>query len=612
MQTQPPNSSADPVLQYAVSVVDRQQIAGPLVRAACQRHLDDLEHGPKRGLYWDLPSAQRVFRYFGNVLHLAGGEHEGKPFSLALPQQFIIGSLHGWKLESDGRYRFTTSFTEMAKGGGKSPLAGGLGLYKMTSDGEARAECYAAAVDKDQAKIPFGDAVAMVDLSPDLTAHIMKTPEHNPDVKKIWNLAHLESGSFFRPIASENMGRGKSGFRPYYVLLDEIHEHPTDSMVEFMRKNIKGRRNALVFMITNSGIYDIKSVCWRYHDYCERMLAGQIANDDEMFAYICGLDKDDDWTDRGVWPKAQPMLGVSISYAAYEKEVREAIGMPSKQSLTKRLNFCVWEHSADPLFEAAVWLACGGPVDPERLRGRKCWGALDLSKKNDLTALVLVFEPDEPYVEMYDCKGCGASFESYEAACPRCEGPAPELRYPVTDANKKDVLLFAWTPEETIKKKEKTDTAPYGLWVEQGHLIAVPGKVIKYSFVAHKMAEITSRYDVECFAFDRYRIDDLKTALDEVGATVTLKEWGQGFKDMTPAIEALEDDVLLGLLRHGNNPVLTSAIGNAKVVPDPAEGRKFDKEKSTSRIDPAVALAMASGLMASQPQSEGTYESTVI
>jgi len=606
----PSSTSNDPVTQYALDVTSGEKVAGPLVRLAGERHLRDLKDGPKRGLTWDFPSAEWVFGFFEKVLRLAGGEHEGKPFILQPPQKFIIGSLFGWK-NSTGAYRFTTAFVEIGKGAGKSPLGGGLGIYKMTADHEPRAECYAAAVDKDQAKIPFRDAVAMVDQSPALNKRILKTPMDNADVTKVWNLAHLESGSFFRPIASENTGRGKSGFRPFFVLLDEIHEHPTDSMVEFMRKNVKGRRNGLVFMITNSGTTNKATVYWRYHSYSEKVLKGTFI-DDEMFCYVCGLDKGDDWTNPKVWPKANPMIGVTIPISYLEKEVREAIGMPSKQSLTRRLNFCELVDSADPLFESIIWEANGGAVDLDRLRGRRCFGGLDLSSKNDLTALALIFEADEPYVKIYDCPGCGVSFGTYQSRCPRCNELVPLLRYVVTEANRKDVLLFAWTPADTLATREHTDQAPYQYWVDEGYLMAVPGRSIDYGFVARKIAELTALYRIECIAFDRWRIDDMKRELEDADCNITLKEWGQGFRDMNPAIEAIEEDVLNILLRHGRNPLLTSAIDNVKIVRDPAGNRKIDKEKSTGRVDPAVALAMASGLMMFPPEAEATYASTLI
>ena len=218
------------------------------MRLACKRHLDDLGPWAGAGATWDREASDRAIGFFRDVLRLNGGEHEGKPFILHESQEFIVGSLFGWK-GRDGFRRFRVAFVEIGKGNGKSPLAAGIGLYMLMADKEPRAEIYAAAVDKDQAQILFRDAVAMVDQSPQLASRLVKERR----IRREWNLADLKTGSFFRPIASEHRGRGKSGPRPHCALLDEVHEHPTDAMVEFMRAGTKGRRQALIFMITNSG-----------------------------------------------------------------------------------------------------------------------------------------------------------------------------------------------------------------------------------------------------------------------------------------------------------------------------------------------------------------------
>lgn len=167
-------STSDRTTDYARDVLAGRIVAGPDIRNACQRHLNDLEHGPARGLHWDLDAANHVIGYYEDVLCLNGGEFEGQPFVVLPWQAFILGSLFGWK-GPDGYRRFRTAYIETAKGSGKSPLAAGIGLYGMTSDGEPRAEIYAAATKKDQAMILFRDAVSMVDQSALLAERIEKT-----------------------------------------------------------------------------------------------------------------------------------------------------------------------------------------------------------------------------------------------------------------------------------------------------------------------------------------------------------------------------------------------------------------------------------------------------
>jgi hypothetical protein len=203
--------ASDPVTAYARAVVAGSIVAGPHVRNACQRHLKDLKEGPKRGLRWDVDAAQRALGFFPDVLRLAGGQFEGLPFALQPSQQFIVGSLFGWK-RKDGWRRFRRAYIEEGKGNGKSPLAAGIGLYGMMADGEDRAEVYAAASDRDQAMVLFRDAVAMVDQSPALDQRVTQSGE-NP----VWQLTDLKTASFFKPLSREKRKKG-SGPRPHFAL----------------------------------------------------------------------------------------------------------------------------------------------------------------------------------------------------------------------------------------------------------------------------------------------------------------------------------------------------------------------------------------------------------
>lgn len=189
------------------------------------------------------------------------------------------------------------------------PLSAGIGLYCLTADKEPRAEVYAAATKKDQAMVLFRDAVAMVDQSPALSARIQKSG----GAGKEWNLAFLQAGSFFRPISSDD---GQSGPRPHCALIDEVHEHKSNQVVEMMRAGTKGRRQALIFMITNSG-HDKTSVCYDYHEYGRKVSAGSI-EDDSFFAFICSLDEGDDpFKDESCWKRLTPRWVTRLKKAIF-------------------------------------------------------------------------------------------------------------------------------------------------------------------------------------------------------------------------------------------------------------------------------------------------------
>lgn len=552
------DSALDPVTDYANAVVNGSIVAGPHVRDACKRHLKDLIKAHKRGFFFDREKAAWAISYFREVLHLNGGEFEGVPYEPLSWQGFIIGSLFGW-VNAEGYRRFRVAFVEAGKGCGKSPLAAGVALYGLTADGEARAEVYSAASKKDQAMILFRDAVAMVDYSPELSARLIRSGRG----EQCWNLAYRETGSFFRPISADD---SQSGPRPHIALLDEIHEHKNANVVEMMRAGTKGRRQALIFMITNSG-FDKNSVCWNYHDYGVKVASGAI-HDDSFFSYICALDeKDDPFQDESCWIKANPSLGVTIQPLYLRELVVQARGMPSKESIVRRLNFCQWVGSYNPWIASDIWFACQDSYTADSLIGRRFWGGLDLSSTQDLTSLVLVFDPtdSDPFWRL---------------------------------------LPFFWLPDEGLQAKGERDGVDYLSWVKSGYLETTPGKAVDKAFVLHRLAEITAKYEMQPVGYDRWRIADLRTMAENDGIDIQFADFGQGFKDMSPAVDELEKLLLQNEIKHNGNPVLTWCAANTVMATDPAGNRKPAKNKSTGRIDGIVASIMAVGVAMQHPEDK--------
>jgi phage terminase large subunit-like protein len=547
----------DRVTAWAQAVAAGKVIAGPGVRAAAARHLRDLDEAPARGLRWDLPAALEACAFFEEVLRLNGGQFEGVPFRLLGWQGFVVGSLYGWKRADDTR-RYRVAYVETAKGSGKSPLAAGVGLHGLTADGEARAEVYAAATKRDQAMILFRDAVAMFQQSPDLLRRLVPSGMN----EKVWNLSYPKMGSFFRPISAD---QGQSGPRPHVSLVDELHEHPSNHVIEMLRAGFKSRRQPLLFCITNSG-HDKTSTCGQYHDYALQVATG-VVEDDAFFGFVCNLDETDDpFNDERCWPKANPSLQeANLPGLEYLRgEVTAARGLPSKQALVRRLNFCQWTEADAPWLSPTVWMPAARSYALEQFRGRRAYAGLDLSSTTDLTALALLIEPlqaDEPW----------------------------------------RVLPFAWLPEQDLMDRERQDKVPYTQWVRDGHLLTTPGPAISKLHVLQRLAALASQLDIVAVAYDRWRIADLKAMADDAGITLPpLVEFGQGYKDMAPAIETFESDLIAGNLVHPAHPVLTWCAANAVIVEDDAGNRKLSKRRASGRIDLVLAAIMARGI-ASKP-----------
>ena len=558
-KTKPPAIS-DAATQYAREVVSGKRIAGPHVRGQCARHLRDIEDGHKRGLVWNVEESEKAQGFYADVLKLNGGDFEGKPFELLPWQKFVVGSLFGWK-GADGYRRFRVAYVETAKGSGKSPLAAGIGMKGLVADNEPRAEVYSAATKKDQAMILYRDAVAMVDQSPELSKRLTKSGTG----ERCWNLAYMAQGAFFRPISSDD---GQSGPRPHIGLIDELHEHKTNTVVEMMRAGTKSRRQALIFMITNAG-HSRMGPCWSYHEYGAKVAAGEL-EDDAFFPFVCGLDElDDPFSDESCWPKANPSLqDADLPGMKYIREqVVESKGMPSKEAIVRRLNFCQWTDAESPWISGEVWRGAQREFDWQDLRGRRAVAGLDLSSTTDLTALVFLVEPE-------------------------------------TDGEPWHIVPFCWLPEVELERKAETDRVPYTRWKAEGLLETTPGRAISKRYVLQRLSGLCDFFDVLMVGYDRWRIEDLKSLADSEGITLPeMKAVGQGYRDFSPALETFERMLLNGEIAHNGHKVMDWCMRNAVTEQDAAENRKLSKDKATGRIDLAVAAVMAAGLIEQQGEA---------
>jgi phage terminase large subunit-like protein len=588
------------VTAYAKAVLAKKIIAGPHVRNACQRHLDDLEKGEARGLRFDEEEADRILRFFENVLHLSEGQFEGKPFQAEPSQAFILGSLAGWKrLSKDHGWvrRFRRAYIEQGKGNGKSPLVGGLGLYGLSADNEAGAEIYSAGATKDQASILFRDAVKMVRQSPDLEYNLKTSGGEG----KEYNLAFLKNMSFFRPISREAKKTG-SGPRPHMALCDEVHEHPDRGVMEMLERGFKFRRQPLLVMITNSGT-DRNSVCWEEHEHAIKVAAGNLNArnddafyigepvDDTTFSYVCALDKGDDpLKNPKCWIKANPLLGVTITEEYLAGVVAQAKSMPGKLNSILRLHFCTWTDAETAWMTQATLEPCIVDFEPLYEHAQKpVFLGADLSQVKDITALAYCVQSGKVDGGEHDGK-------------------------PVYDA-----WVQAWTPGDTLAARAMMDKLPYELWVEQGYLNAPKGQSINYRHVAQALAEAQHDYNIQCLAYDRYAFSRmLEPEMQELGLNIECVEHPQGGTKKGKATEAMkqaakdagrdpeglwmpmsvrqvEELILEGRLRIQRNPVTISAMMSAVTDKDRWGNYWLAKEHAVNKIDAAVALCMAVG-----------------
>lgn len=452
-----------------------------------------------------------------------------------------------------------------------STIAAGVSLYLLDADGEPGAEVYCAATKREQARIAWSEAKRMVQSSQFLRRRIRSVRD---------NLHIVNTASKLEPLGRDT--DSMDGLNVHGAIVDELHAHKNREIWDLLDTATGSRRQSLLFGITTAGV-DKLSLCWNLHDYSEKILE-QTVQDDSFFGIIYTLDAEvkdsdgtilqagDDWEDEANWVKANPNLGTSKKMDDMRRKALQAKEIPTAQNsfLQRELNY--WTQATVRWINAPRWLACGQAVSEDGLRGRTCFGGLDLSSTSDVTALVLVFPPqtaDDPY----------------------------------------QVVCRFWVPEETMRERTKGDRVLYETWVRQGHMLVTPGNVIDHDFIVSEIDELAQRYDIKEIAFDRWGAAQIQTTLQGMGGEDFLVQFGQGFASMSAPTKELERLIGAGRLAHGGQPVLTWMAGNVVASKDAAGNIKPDKAKSTEKIDGIVALIMAlDRATRHQPEPESVYE----
>ena len=493
---------------------------------------------------FDERKAQRVIRFIEALRHTKG-EFHGQPFHLLPWQEKIIRDVFGTVRDDDPTMRqYTTAYIEIPKKNGKSELGAAIALNMLINDDEWKAEVYSCASDRQQAAIVFDVAVDMVRQSPAL----MKRVKIIPSTRR---MIYQPTGSIYQVLSSEVAT--KHGLNVSACIFDELHTQPTRALYDVMTQGSgDARRQPLWFLLTTAGT-DRNSICWEVHQKALDILEGRKI-DPRFYPVLFGLPDDADWTNEENWYRANPSLDHTITIDKVRDAFRKAQETPADENQFRQLRLNQWVKQSVRWMPMDKWDECGGVVDPYALEGRACYAGLDLSSTSDLTALVLVFPPtseDEPYI----------------------------------------ALPFFWLPEETLSLRVRRDHVPYDQWAKRGFIQTTEGNVVHYGFIERFICELGERYDIREIAHDRWNATMMVQTLEDDGFTMV--PFGQGFKDMSPPTKELMRIVLEHKLCHGGHPVLRWNMDNAYVRTDPAGNLKLDKEKSTEKVDGAVALVMA-------------------
>lgn len=425
-----------------------------------------------------------------------------------------------------------------------SELAAAIALYLLYADNEPSAEVYGAACDRNQASIVFDVARQMVEMSPAL----MRRSKIRSAGKRIIN---YRNAGFYQVLSAET--GTKHGLNVSGLVFDEIHAQPNRKLYDVLTKGSgDAREQPLFFIITTAG-NDKNSICYELHTKALDLMAGR-KKDATFYPVVYGLEHEEDWTDEANWYKANPSLGHTIQIDRVREAYRNAVENPAEENVFKQLRLNIWTSASIRWIPEQVYDKGSLPIDLDSLRGRMCYGGLDLSSTSDITALVLAFPPrsdDEKYI----------------------------------------LLPFFWLPEDTLELRCRRDHVLYDVWQKQGFIQTTEGNVIHYGFIEKFIERLGETYHIREIAYDRWNATQMVQNLEDMGFTMV--PFGQGFKDMSPPSKELFKLLMEGNIIHGGNPVLKWMASNVVMRQDPAGNIKPDKEKSVEKIDGIVASIMA-------------------
>ncbi len=503
--------------------------------------------------WYDSEAAEKAVAFIGKLKHTKG-KWAGQPVTLEPWQQAFIRTLFGWK-RLDGSRRFRVVFLFIPRKNGKSFLAAAISLYTLFCDGEAEAECYCAASDREQASLVFKQAASMVRKESVLDTRC----KIRDSTRRI-----IYGDSVLRAIPA-NEG-GSHGFNAHLIVGDELHTWPNRDFYDTLHTSTGAREQPLEVYITTAG-HDMESICYEVYKRACAIRDGQVS-DVSFLPAIYEAGADEDWTDPEVWKRANPNLGVSVRTDYLETECQKAKENPAYENTFRRLHLNQWTAQDERWLPMQSWDGCPGDrVDFEE--GEPVWSGLDLSSVRDFTAFASVARRGDGYA----------------------------------------INVHCWLPEKRLDYLGRKHNIPVLEWVRDGWVTPIPGETIHYEpIISHILAQ-SKRVDQRGIAYDPWNAHAVRLELEDQHG-LTMVECRQGFKTMSSPSKELERLVVEMLLGHGGNPVLRWMADNVAVRRDengnlmPKKGR----DKEYSHIDGIVALIMAIGeAEASQEAECNTY-----
>lgn len=554
-----------PSYQYCEEIISGRITSCQLVKYACQRHINDLEHGHERGLRFDEKAADHAMRFFNFLHHIKGewARPPAKTIQLELWQQFITSMIFGWMRKDGDEWvrRFNTAYVEVARKNSKTTMAAGWGGYLFFADQEPGAEVYTVATKREQAMISFDTFKSMVIKSPELLSRI--------EVLK-YNLSIEATNSKFEPVSSDD--KTLDGLNIHGAICDEVHEWKQRNLWDVVETATGSRRQPLQIAITTSGT-DRESICYEQHDYTEKILRGVI-QDDSYFGVIYTLDKDDNWQDEANWIKANPNLGVSVKLDDLRRKSKKAAEIPAAQNNFLRKHMDIWTQQVDRWLDLNLWDENNlRPINEDDFAGKLCFGGIDLSSVSDMTVWAMLFP----------------------------------------DKNNIDIIIRVWCPEAQLFNTKNRYRDQYQAWMKQKFLKTTPGDAIDYDFIRAQIVADSQKFNIDSIAVDRlFQGYEFSMKLnEELGGSEKapkLFACGMGYMSMAGPCLELEKRLLNRSLNHAGNPILRFMADNVCVSLDPAGNRKPNKVESQGKIDGIIGILLGLDRILRTGELDSVYE----
>lgn len=480
---------------------------------------------------------ERVIAFIERYCLIPSGSGVGKPIVLEKFQKDFILAVY------DNKHGTRRAYLSIGRKNGKTAVIACLMLAHLVGpEAKRNSQIVSGALSREQAAIVYDLAAKMVNQSKELSSIIREIPSSK-------KLIGIPMNTEYKALSAE--GKTAHGLSPVLAILDELGQvrGSQSDFVDAITTSQGAHETPLLMVISTQAPNDADLLSIWLDD-------AKISGDKRIVSHVYEGEKDCELLDPKAWKAANPALGRFRSLEDVKEQAERASRMPSFEATFRNLVLNQRVEMAAPFVSRGVWVLNSGDVDDSVFYEEKVYVGLDLSAKTDLTAMVMLAFREKWHVKTY-----------------------------------------VWTPQKGLSDRAKRDRAPYVEWEKQGFIRSITGASIDYSTLAVEISEILADCDVAAVAYDRWRMDILEKEFEKISVTLPLVPFGQGFMSMSPALDKLEELLMNEQIAHGGNPVLTMAIANTRVTTDSAGNRKLDKAKSTGRIDAAVALAMAAGVI---------------